>query len=299
MGYKTLVVRESEKLRLYLDNIVVETNTGELRFQISDLKILIIDNNKCSLSVSLLNKLADNNVDLILCNLSHLPNCQILPLNGFHASSKMKKMQIEWNEEMKEVLHQYIIKAKIQSQIDILRANNKAESVISKLKQFQVEVQLGDSTNREGLSAKMYFRELFGTDFIRFNDDIINAALNYGYAVFRSLISSILVSKGLILNFGIFHKGAGNNTNLSDDFIEVFRPIVDDYVYNHISINGEELLTKEHRDALIQLTDKKVEIRGQFQTISNAISMYVDSVINCFENDSVKELNIPSIENIK
>lgn len=49
----------------------------------------------------------------------------------------------------------------------------------------------------------MYFRELFGSDFIRFDDDVINAGLNYGYSIFRSLITSIIVAKGYIANIGM------------------------------------------------------------------------------------------------
>ena len=41
--------------------------------------------------------------------------------------------------------------------------------------------------------------------------------------------------------------------NLSDDIIEVFRPIVDDYVYN--TMHDEILFKQEHREKLIQLTE--------------------------------------------
>ena len=43
---------------------------------------------------------------------------------------------------------------------EVLKYNNKNSSVIDKLMQFMNEVELDDITNREGLSAKMYFREL-------------------------------------------------------------------------------------------------------------------------------------------
>ena len=48
------------------------------------------------------------------------------------------------------------------------------------------------------------------------------------------MISSIIVAKGYLPNLGIFHRGKQNMFNLSDDVIEVFRPIVDHYVYNNI-----------------------------------------------------------------
>ena len=124
-------------------------------------------------------------------------------------------------------------------------------------------------------------RELFGDDFIRFDEDVINAGLNYGYSIFRSLISSIIVAKGYLPNLGIFHRGKQNMFNLSDDVIEVFRPIVDHYVYNNMM---EDILFKqEHREALIQLTAKKIEIDGRKQTVNNAIYVYLESILKELE----------------
>ena len=68
----------------------------------------------------------------------------------------------------------------------------------------------------------MYFQELFGKKFKRFNDDGINSALNYGYALLRSLISSKIVAKGFHPSLGIHHKSQLNNYNFADDIIEIF-----------------------------------------------------------------------------
>ena len=50
-----------------------------------------------------------------------------------------------------------------------------------------MEVEDGDPTNREGLAAKVYFRELFGEGFSRERRDegIINSSLNYIYQIVR------------------------------------------------------------------------------------------------------------------
>ena len=129
----------------------------------------------------------------------------------------------------------------------------------------------------------MYFREMFGDDFIRFDEDIVNAGLNYGYSIFRSLISSIIVAKGYLPNIGIFHRGKQNMFNLSDDIIEVFRPIVDDYVLNNMF--DDLLFKQEHRESLIQLTNKKVKIDNRKQTIPNAIYIYLENIFKELESD--------------
>ncbi len=265
------------------DNLKVEYNDDEILLPISDIQILVIDNYKSSLSVPLINKLTENNVCTIICGIDHLPKSYILPINGHFAQSGNINKQIEWDETKKKKIQQKIVKAKIFNQIEILKKNDKSLDVIKKLFQFFDEVELGDKTNREGLAAKMYFREMYGDNFVRFDEDVINAGLNYGYSIFRSLISSIIVAKGYLPNIGIFHKGKQNMFNLSDDIIEVFRPIVDDYVLNNMY--DDILFKQEHREALIQLTTKKVMIDNRRQTIPNAIYIYIESILKELESD--------------
>lgn len=281
MSHRVIYIEKCEYLRLYLDNLKVEYKDDELLLPISDIQILVIDNYKSSLSVPLINKLMDNNVCTIICGIDHLPKSYILPMNGHFAQSGNIHKQIQWNEDYKKRIHQKIVKAKIYNQIEILKKNNKGFDVIQKLFQFMEEVELGDITNREGLAAKMYFREMFGDHFIRFDEDVINAGLNYGYSIFRSLISSIIVAKGYLPNIGIFHRGKQNMFNLSDDIIEVFRPIVDDYVYNNMM--DDILFKQEHREGLIKLTHKKVKIDDRKQTIPNTIYIYLENIFKELE----------------
>ena len=244
-------------MKLYLDNIKVIYNDNDILLPISDIQILVIDNYKSSLSIPLINKLTENNVCTVVCGIDHIPKSYILPMNGHFSQSGNINKQIEWDNNRKQIMHQKIVRAKIHNQAEILKVNNKSQDV------------------------KMYFRELFGDDFIRFDEDVINAGLNYGYSIFRSLISSIIVAKGYLPNLGIFHRGKQNMFNLSDDVIEVFRPIVDHYVYNNMM---EDILFKqEHREALIQLTAKKIEIDGRKQTVNNAIYVYLESILKELE----------------
>lgn len=286
MGHRVIYVEKCEYLRLYLDNLKVMVKDNDILFPISDIQILVIDNYQSNISVPLINKLTENNVCTIICGVDHLPKSYILPINGNFATSGNINKQISWEKERKALLHSIIVKYKIENQIEILKQNNKSHEVIKKLYEFVDSIELDDRTNREGLAAKMYFRELFGSDFIRFDDDVINAGLNYGYSIFRSLITSIIVAKGYIANIGIFHKGKQNMFNLSDDIIEVFRPIVDDYVYN--TMRDEILFKQEHREKLIQLTNKKILIDSRKQTVANAINQYLDSIFNYLDDETNK-----------
>lgn len=289
MGYRIIYVEKCEYLRLYLDNLKVEINEKkEVNFPIADIQILVIDNYKSTLSIPLINKLTEYNVCTIICGIDHLPKSYILPINGNFASSGNLFKQIQWSQERKDYIHAEIVKHKIKNQIEILKENERGFGVTEKLYEFIDTTISGDQTNREGLAAKMYFRALFGSDFIRFEQDVVNAGLNYGYSVFRSLITSIIVAKGYIPNLGLFHKGKQNMFNLSDDIIEVFRPIVDNYVFNNMT---EDILFKQsHRDELIGLTNNKIMIDDRKQTISNAIGIYLDSIFKFMDGENVELL---------
>ena len=289
MGYRIIYVEKCEYLRLYLDNLKVEINEKkEVNFPIADIQILVIDNYKSTLSIPLINKLTEYNVCTIICGIDHLPKSYILPINGNFASSGNLFKQIQWSQERKDYIHAEIVKHKIKNQIEILKENERGFGVTEKLYEFIDTTLSGDQTNREGLAAKMYFRALFGSDFIRFEQDVVNAGLNYGYSVFRSLITSIIVAKGYIPNLGLFHKGKQNMFNLSDDIIEVFRPIVDNYVFNNMT---EDILFKQsHRDELIGLTNNKIMIDDRKQTISNAIGIYLDSIFKFMDGENIELL---------
>lgn len=143
------------------------------------------------------------------------------------------------------------------------------------------------------LSAKIYFRELFGNDFLRDDENTINACLNYGYSIIRSMIARSLVAKGLNPHIGIFHKGQFNDFNLADDIIEVFRPIIDNFVYTNF-IN-EEFFTRDIRLSIVSSLTRKVLYNGKKQSISNVINSYIETILHALRTGNVKNIIYPQI----
>lgn len=281
MGWRIIYIEEAMNVRLYLDNIKIEKESTEITIPLIDIHSLIIDNQKVTMTIPLISKCAEYNINLVICSLEHMPQALIQPYNGNYQSPLMLKKQIAWDEGIKKILHQLIIKNKISNQIDLLKHLNLDINVIQKLFQFSTEVLEGDSLNREGLAAKMYFRTLYGKNFKRFDEDVINYGLNYGYAILRSQISKTLIAKGLTPCLGIIHIGYNNPFNLADDIIEVFRSLIDWYAYRNLK--DAIIFKKEHRLELIKLTTLEVMIQGKKQTLLNAISIFVDRIIDIFE----------------
>ncbi|MCK9470473.1 MAG: type II CRISPR-associated endonuclease Cas1 [Bacilli bacterium] len=293
MGWRIVYIEESQYLSLYLDNIKIKKNDSEVTIPLSDIHSLIIDNYKSTLSVNLINKCIENKVNILLCGIDHMPRSIVFPIKGNNQMPKIIKRQFEWNEDIKSILHSKIVKGKITNQCQLLEKHKKDYAVINKLYSFAEEVKNGDPGNREGLSAKMYFRELFGNGFIRFEDDAVNAGLNYGYSILRSQISKVVLSRGLNPSIGIFHRGAENIFNLSDDIIEVFRPIIDDYVYKNLM--KEDILTREHRINLIKLTTKKMIYNGEKHTFFNVVYLYINNILDVLDK-GIEELIIPEFK---
>ncbi len=285
MGWRIIYIEEAMNVRLYLDNIKIEKETNEVTIPLSDIHSLIIDNQKVTMTVPLISKCAEYNINLIICSIEHMPKALIQPYVGNYQSPLVLKKQIEWDQNTKKVLHKLIIKNKINNQIDLLKHLNLDIDVIQKLIQFSSEVLEGDPLNREGLASKMYFRTLFGKTFKRFEEDVMNFGLNYGYSILRSQISKTLIAKGLTPCLGIFHIGYNNPFNLADDLIEVYRPLVDYYVYNNL--RDALIFKKDHRIDLIKLTTSDVIIQRNKQTLLNSLNIFLNKIMDVFETGDI------------
>ena len=291
MGWRVVYIEESQRLSLYLDNLKVHLNEDqEILIPLKDINSLICDNYKMTMTVQLLNQCAENNINVVICGIDHQPKMMMIPHSAHHTMSLVLRKQTNWDDAKKQLLHQQIIQCKILNQVRLLKLKLIDDSRLVRIESFISEVEPGDPGNREGLAAKMYFNLMFGSDFIRFESDPVNAGLNYGYAILRSQISKIIYSKGLNASIGIFHKGPSNMFNLSDDIIEPFRPIIDSYVYDHLRLANEFNAT--HRKDLIRLTTEKISINNQSHTIFNAMNIMIESIIKYFDDDSPISLPI-------
>ena len=118
---------------------------------------------------------------------------------------------------------------------------------------------------------------------------------NYGYTIIRTQISKVLISKGLNTCIGFFHRGIDNNFNLSDDIIEVFRPIIDDFVLNNCV--NKERFSREDRLNLIKLSTKNMLYHNQTNTFLNVINMYISEILEKITTNKIEEIEIPLFRN--
>lgn len=285
MSFRTVVISKQSKLSYKNRFLVVKQEDDEKYVHLSEIDTIIVDSIAVSVSAYLLKELADNKINIIFCDELHNPFGELIPFYSKHNSSKMISNQIKWNDELKNKVWQEIVKNKITNQGLLLQKTHseKSELILSYIR----DVTLGDKTNREGHAAKVYFNALFGNSFIRNTNDNINSALNYGYSILLSTVSKEIINNGYLTQLGIHHKNEFNEFNLSCDFMEPFRIIIDNFVY----YNKNRKLDQQYKMDLVNIFNNKFKYDDKTYTLKDVIRLYVKNLldyINDNENNNYK-----------
>jgi CRISPR-associated protein Cas1 len=293
MNFRVVYISSGCRLSFKNNNFVVKNDKGVTQIPLSDISVVLIENLSSSITTKLLSNLTQNKITTIVCDEHHLPNGILLPFNGKIRMLESYKYQTLSNQKFKNNLWDKIIKNKIYNQATVLEYANKNES--STILELSKNIIDGDKLNIEAQVAQTYWKLIFNESFHYFTrnmDDIRNSALNYGYAIIRSIIANTLSCKGFILYDGIHHKSELNQFNLVDDIIEPFRAFVDLEVYEIFENNGctKENLDSELKKILLNIVDSEVYINQQKFTLINAIDKYCDSVYNCYKYNNSKKL---------
>lgn len=282
MSWRVVVVSHRCKLEYKLGYLVCRGEETK-RVHISEISSLIIESTAVSLTASLLCELVKRKINIVFCDEKHNPQSQLIALYGRHDASGVLQTQLSWREEAKRDVWTEIIRLKVLHQYRFLRDLGLEQANL--LKQYSEEIFPGDSTNREGHAAKVYFNALFGMSFKRCDNTFINSALNYGYAVMLSAFNRELTACGYNTQIGLNHRNEFNHFNLSCDFIEPFRVIVDRYVFSC----GDEM-TPDYKHELCNILNLPVQCNRENCSVSNAISVYCRSVLSALQTGDVSQI---------
>lgn len=280
MSWRTVVITRQAKLEEKLNYLYVRDAESTTKIHLSEISVLMIESTAVSLTASLLCELSKRKIKVIFCDEKRSPQSELVSYNdGCDTSLKLKK-QIAWTEDFKKAVWIEIVREKILMQANLLYEMKKEECDM--LYRYIDEICFGDSTNREGHAAKVYFNSLFGKDFTRQNDSPTNAALNYGYSLILSCFNREIVALGYTTKLGLFHDNMFNCFNLSSDLMEPFRPLVDREVCTMFG----DAFGKEEKAQLLSVLNQNVQFCGKSQTVANAIRLYCKCVTDALcEND--------------
>ena len=172
--------------------------------------------------------------------------------------------------------------------------SNAVQQEVYILKPYYMNVLSGDSDNREGLAAKIYWRQMYGRQFNRNrNGEQPNSLLNYGYAILRAAVTRALLGSGLFPAFGLFHRNRYNAFPLADDIMEPYRPFVDQVVYQIFVSSPDTYLDKEAKQLLVKVLFTDVKINGQIRPLQVALSITTASLVRALK-DKKENIIYPS-----
>lgn len=165
MGWRTIIVAERAKIDYRMGYMVVR-GEAQHRVFMDEIRMVIVESTSVSLTAAWMNECIRRKVKVLFCDEKRNPVWEAIPSSGRYDTSRKIRQQIRWETEKKQAVWQRIIREKIRQQADVLMLYGLAEEA-EKLQGYSLDVQAGDSTNREGHAAKVYFNALFGPAFSR------------------------------------------------------------------------------------------------------------------------------------
>ena len=202
MSWRIIVISTSAKLDYSMGYMVVRRDTVT-KIHINEIHTVIIETTAVSITAALLSELTKHKVKVIFCDEKRNPSSELIPYYGSHDTSNKVRNQITWSLDIKTAVWTEIVSEKIRTQMRGLEEFGKPEQEM--LREYINNIEFGDTTNREGHAAKVYFNALFGKEFRRRTECNINAALNYGYSIILSAFTREIVANGYITQLGVFH----------------------------------------------------------------------------------------------
>ena len=289
---RTLVFSNAVNLTLKNRQLVIsfkEIEREPTAVPIEDIGCVIVENQRVGITIPLLNALTDNNVQVVFCNEHFMPNSMLLNLDNNITQGETLRNQMAASEPLKKQMWKQIVEAKIKNQSRLLDKTAHNGTI---LRPYYQNVKSGDTDNREGIAARLYFQELFGNDFIRDRQmPGINALLNYGYTILRAAVSRSLVASGLFPAIGIYHHHRSNAFPLADDMMEPYRPYVDEIVYE-MACEDEMVLNQTAKTKLINVLYVDTEFENVTRPLSVGLSLSSASLVKCYAKEQ-NTLNFP------
>lgn len=277
---------DNKKLSVYLGFLRIsedETIIKDVPF--NSINSLLVTAHGVTYTNELLQRLCEENIPLIILGKNYVPSGMLLSYTGQSKQMEVQHLQIDNKKPVEKRIWQLLIKEKIKNQSRVLAIFRKS----NKLANMYKDVLSADSSNREAYAAKIYFKELFGENFARRDENnIINGFLNYGYAIIRSALARYVVATGLNPSYGIIHNNKLNPFCLVDDLIEPFRPMVDCCVHKIFSCNKNiSDLNKENKAILSGLLTKECFNGNGTSPFYRLLQQAVWDLVNIYKSKEV------------
>jgi len=281
-GYNKTIHKQNNHIIIKDNN---KTILDELATNIDNIVIL----GKGHITFDALNLLSQENVNII----STTYNNQIrYTLNNHNNTTKITLLKKQvYHSDSKESIKtcKEIIRSKIKNQTNTLKTLNRykkhnkitenIEKINTNLEKLETTQQKNQIRGIEGICSNLYWlsiKEIIPPEYNFKNrtkrpaKDVVNAMLNYGYAILASQITIKIIQNGLNPDIGLLHSDLDNRHSLTYDIIEEFRQqIVDKTIIS--MINNKQITTEDYQENLITLDKRKIIIEKILKKLENKI----------------------------
>jgi CRISPR-associated protein Cas1 len=302
MGWKVVHLTKPCKIKIRSENLLLHfyESDEEVKVTLRDIDFLLFDNSQFSITGKALELLAKNNIATLFIDDTFHPSSILTPYHSHSLMSETAHLQISISQEFKNQVWQKIVQSKIYNQAKVLEFFGNDASI--ELQNLAFDVQAYDKNGDEAQAARLYWKKLFDMKTFRRDQeglDIINAMLNYSYAIIRASMARSVSASGLLPVFGLWHQSRYNAFNLVDDLMEVFRPFCDLHVKlllytKHKHANNLTVGIK--RELVALLVAECVLINGGKSSVSNAIELFVRQYKKAMSTNSTTILFYPEID---
>lgn len=263
--------------------VISEKSTELSKIPFSDIAVLLITAKGTTLTKNAMLEIIQHEGVVMFCGNTFKPETIMVPLCGNYEFSGRLADQTAASLPLQKQLWKQIIEEKIRNQATVLHSFG-LETESKQLRSNADRVLSGDTDNREGVAARVYWSALMGKGFSRNPDEPgINALLNYGYAILRGTIARAVCCAGLHPSLGIFHSNKKNNYCLVDDLMEPFRPLVDFTVKQLVEKGGSLDLTPACKSQLSKIAWVGVWVDKGKSPLITACEYYCTSLVQSYQ----------------
>ena len=270
---------------------------SENKMPIDDIRAIIVVTHQVGFSNSCLAKLMEKDVVILHCNNKYKP---IGWSAGFDRVVRTKAFynQIKQNEDFENQLWKIILKQKVLNQAYNLELLSADSSNLLRL----INKPLMNEANIAKQYWALYFETLENPQKREHQnaESYENICLNYGYAVFQTLIYRSVLVHGLLPNLGIHHEEKYNSNPLIYDLVEPFRAFVDFYLYKFKQSFGGDFkrhdLKAWNKYLAFCIKNYRLKINGTSYKIIDYVDLYIEEIVNSFINFNTKDVILPNIK---
>ena len=288
-------------LCLHRGFIVIENKNIPLatKVPLDNILSLVVSANDLIFSKNVINAITEQGANIICCGRNYVPSSIIIPCEGHWLVASRVQKQIECSKPLQKNLWKSIVQNKIYNQATVLKYFFPDNKNVERLKFLAKDVLSNDARNNEGVAASIYFKSLFGKNFVRdrLSGDI-NILLNYSYIVLRAMVVRAICGNGLMPFLGLKHCAKTNTFPLADDLMEPFRPWADKLVFEEINrlVDIQDIdLTPDIKRRLTGLISVPVKTDKGCVSLNDAVFDFVGRLVSSFEDKKV-QLKYPEFD---